>query len=110
MKVVLDTNCLLSSHDLTLKPLIKIHPRHPIFGLCRGLFCAVFRNFTDKNEGVNEKVALPLNIFHFQYPIVIFYPAPDGGAGKVCHVMDLRIGQADAHEVADLLLLFRITA
>ena len=23
MKVVLDTNCLLSSHDLTLKPLIK---------------------------------------------------------------------------------------
>ena len=45
-------------------------------------------------RGLMKKVALFLNIFHFQYPIVIFHPAPDGGAGKVCHVVDLRIGQA----------------
>ena len=25
------------------------HPRHPISGLCRGLFCAVFRNFAKHN-------------------------------------------------------------
>ena len=25
-------------------------PQHPITGLCRGLFCAVFRNFAKQNH------------------------------------------------------------
>lgn len=109
MKVVLDTNCLLSSHDLTLY-FFKNTPSAPDFWALPSFFVIFFVTLRVKMRGLMKKVALFLNIFHFQYPIVIFHPAPDGGAGKVCHVVDLRIGQADAHEVADLLLLFRITA
>ena len=34
------------NNSKTLKLLSDFHPRHPISGLCRGLFCAVFSIFT----------------------------------------------------------------
>ena len=40
-------------------------------------------------------------------PVVFLHPALDGGAGEVSHVLNLRIREADAHQVADLHLLLR---
>ena len=35
-------------------------------------------------------------------PVVFIDPAPDGGAGEVGHVLNLRLRQAYPHQVADV--------
>ena len=63
MKVVLDTNCLLSSHDLTLKPLIKYTLGIRFPGFAEGFFVPFSVTLWIKMRGLMKKVAIELYIF-----------------------------------------------